>query len=197
MPEPTLLPIVEGHGEIEATPVLIRRIIQDEGRPDVKVARPFRIKRQRIVREGELERSLQVAIADRSNASAVVLLIDADDDCPGELGPSLLSRSREILGTIPVSVVCAKMEFESWFLGSQKSLRGVRGIKDDVEDVVYAEMVRDAKGFLSRNMIGNRTYLPADDQPALASEFDIEVARRNCPSLDKFIRDIGTLVRHL
>ena len=62
---------------------------------------------------------------------------------------------------------------------------------------MYAESVRDAKGFLSRNMIDHRTYLPVDDQPALASEFDIEVARRNCPSLDKFIRDIGMLVNRL
>ena len=138
-----------------------------------------------------------MAIAHRSNASAVVILIDADDDCPAELGPSLLSRSKEVLGVIPVSVVCAKFEFESWFLGSQKSLRGVRGLKAHVEDVVYAESVRNAKGFLSRNMIDHRTYLPVDDQPALASEFDIEVARRNCPSLDKFIRDIGMLVNRL
>jgi hypothetical protein len=43
-------------------------------------------------------------------------------------------------------------------------------------------------------MIIGRRYLEVDDQPALAGKFDMDLARANCPSFDKFLREVGDLV---
>ncbi|HEX2077141.1 MAG TPA: hypothetical protein VHG08_05515 [Longimicrobium sp.] len=111
-----LVPIVEGHAEVRSVPVLMRRL-------GVDVAKPFRVKRNQVVRPGELERAVQLAVADRAAASAVLVLLDADDDCPAELAPVLLRRCRQVTD-VPVSVVFAVRELEAWFLGGVQSLRG-------------------------------------------------------------------------
>jgi hypothetical protein len=53
-----IIPIVEGHAEIGSIPVLLRRL------GIVEVARPFRVKRNKVVKPGELERAVGQAIAD-------------------------------------------------------------------------------------------------------------------------------------
>jgi hypothetical protein len=91
-------------------------------------------------------------------------------------------------------VVLAKSEFEAWFLGSLESLRGVRGLAGTAVSPERPEEIRDAKGYLTRQMTGGRTYVEVDDQPALAARFDWQLARQRCPSLDKFLRDVERLL---
>ena len=193
MSVPAIVPVVEGQSEVASIPVLVRRILQEHlGVHDIEVARPFRVKRSRVVKEGELERAVQQALRDRDNAKCVLLLLDADDDCPGELGPSLLSRCRNATA-LPTAVVLANKEFEAWFLGAKESLRGTRGIRNDACAPEDPESIRGAKEHLTRNMKGRR-YLSVDDQPALSKRTDIAAARRRCPSFDKLVRDVERLV---
>jgi hypothetical protein len=84
------------------------------------------VKRNKVVREGELERAITQAVRDRPGVAAVIVILDADDDCPAELGGLLLNRSVTATDK-PVGVVLAKREFEAWFLGAKESLRGKRG----------------------------------------------------------------------
>ena len=58
----TIASIVEGHGEVEALPILLRRIAKVV-LPDsrISVPRPIRVKRQRVVKPGELEWYVQLA----------------------------------------------------------------------------------------------------------------------------------------
>ncbi|NLE37759.1 MAG: DUF4276 family protein, partial [Pirellulaceae bacterium] len=121
----------------------------------------------------------------------VLVLIDADDDCPAELGPELLARAGRIRPDIPLGVVIAKSEFESWILAGIEGLRGKRGIPDDVRPLDDPESIRDAKGRLSRLM---GTYKETVDQPALTSHFDLHQARRRSDSFDKLCREIHRLL---
>jgi len=66
--------------------VLMRRVLHGTGVFELEIARPFRVKRQRVVREGELERSIVQAERSRAGASSVFIVLDADDDCPADLG---------------------------------------------------------------------------------------------------------------
>ena len=50
-----ILPIVEGFSEVQAVPVLLRRLLVRLGREDVQIARPFRVSRLKVVRPGELD----------------------------------------------------------------------------------------------------------------------------------------------
>jgi len=185
---PVIVPLVEGHGEVEAADLLLRRIIHREGRFDVYVAGPFRVKRNRIVKEAELERSLALAVRKRAAAAALVLL-DADDDCPVELGQKL--RTRALASSpVPVAVVCASREFEAWFLAAKRSLRGLCEIKPDAECVSDAEGIRDAKGRLTANMLGDRRYLEAADQPTLADGLDFDLAEANARSFRKLCDEV-------
>ena len=45
-----LVPIVEGHAEVEAVPVLMRRLLAESGQYEVEIARPVRVKRYKVVR---------------------------------------------------------------------------------------------------------------------------------------------------
>ncbi len=192
---PTILPIVEGQSEVHSVPLLLRRLIGDIGIYDIGVARPFRVKRNKVVRSGELERALAMSIRARPAAGAVLVLLDADDDCPAELGPSLLERCREAT-PLPTAVVLANRELESWFLGAKESLRGLRGIRPDARIPDKPESIRGAKERLSRNMEYNR-YIPVDDQPALVAQMDLEMAKNHCPSFRKLARDVAALARQL
>ena len=94
--------IVEGHGERDSVPILVRRIAAEID-PSLAIdVRPvLRVGASRLVRAGELER--QVELAGRSVApdGAIFILLDsdADDACPAQDGPALLERARAARGT--------------------------------------------------------------------------------------------------
>ena len=157
----------------------------------------MRVGRYKVVRPGELERAIELARRTRDSCDAILILLDADDDCPGKLGPDLLARATEVSHGVPVSVVLAKSEFEAWFLGSLESLRGVRGVADKAVSLDTPEDIRGAKEHLEHQMTGERTYVETDDQPALAAQFDLQSARQRCPSLDKLVRDVESLAAML
>ncbi len=197
MKSPVLVPIVEGYSEVSSVPVLFRRLLRERGFYHIKVESPIRIPRYKIVRPGELERAFELARRRPEGCDAVLILLDAEDDCPKELAPSLLERGRRANADIPSRVVLAKHEFENWFLGSLESLRGKRGLSESAVPPNDPEEVRDAKGYLRHQMVERRTYVQVDDQPALADLFDMQLARSRCPSFDKFIRDLDTLLASL
>ncbi len=191
-----IVPIVEGQSEVESVGGLLRRILHEElGAHHVQVAKPFRDKRYQVVREGELERAVKLATQTRPDSAAVLVLMDADDDCPAQLGPDLLARAARVK-RLPVAVTIADRELEAWFLGAKESLRGVRGIRSDAAAPEAPESIRDAKGRLSLNM-ENRRYVEVDDQPALAAKLDLAQARGRCCSFDKLMRDIERLVKEI
>lgn len=191
-----IVPIVEGQSEVESVPVLLRRVRERLRTYGVDVARPFRVKRNSVVRKGELERAVRQAVRSRDNAGCVLVLLDADDDCPAELAPSLLERCEQVTN-LPVAVVLANKELEGWFLGAKESLRGVRGIRDDTVAPPDPEGIRGAKERLTQNMAGGRRYSEVDDQPALADKMDLDLTRRRCPSFDKFLRDVERLLQQI
>ena len=193
MKSSVIVPIVDGHSEMQSVPLLLRRLLIERGQYEFTIAKPIRVGRYRVVRSGELERSIELARRRPEGCDAILLLLDADDDCPKELAPNLLERAKNASAGIRSAVVLAKSEFESWFLGSLESLRGVRGLSDEAVSPESPEEIRDAKGYLIRQMRGGRTYVEVDDQPALAEKFDLELARQHCPSFDKFIREVDVL----
>ena len=102
----TILPIVEGHSEEEAVPVLLRRLLSQLGRPEIQVVRPFRVSRLKMVRPGEIERAIVQGIRDRRDVAAVLVILDADDDDPLGLETALLKRCRKA-SPLPSGVVAA------------------------------------------------------------------------------------------
>ncbi len=189
---PVIVPIVEGQGEVEAVPILLRRILHSWEAFACDIRRPIRVKRQRVVKPGELERVLELA-AMQPGCRAVLLLLDAEEDCPAILGPALLERAQKARPDIPCRVVLAKAKYECWFVGSIESLRGQCGIRADAAAPDSPEEMKGAKAWLTQHMEHRRTYQEVDDQPPLTASFDIELAQRSCPSFDKLLRDLRDL----
>ncbi len=188
--------IVEGYGEVEAVPILIRRIAETLY-PELEIGtlRPIRVSRDKVVKEGELERRVEFAARKISGQGAIFILLDSDDDCPAHLGPELLGRALQARSDLPIAVVLAKHEFESWFIAAINSLRGQRGLKDNLQRARNPEAVRGAKEWLSRHM-ENHSYRETVDQPKLTARFDFNQARRT-DSFDKCYRDIVRLLGEL
>lgn len=189
--------IVEGHGEIEAVPVLIRRVAANRY-PElpIDVPPPIRVNRNKIVKEDELEHAVELAALQAGLQGAIFIILDSDDDCPAKLGPELLQRALQVQSNLPIAVVLAKREFEAWFLAAADSLRGQRGLKNELQPPNNPEEIRGAKEWLTHQMESNRKYKETLDQPAFTARFDFEQAR-HADSFDKCYRDIVRLLHEL
>ncbi|MGC9216666.1 hypothetical protein [Acidithiobacillus sp.] len=80
--------IVEGDGEVAALPILLRRVGAWQS-PDknFNVLPPIRVRRDRFLnRDDEFRRMLLLAAAKCGESGWILVLLDADDDCPSELG---------------------------------------------------------------------------------------------------------------
>jgi len=180
---------------VAAVPLLLRRIgheIDDSRGLDIR--KPLRVKRDKVVKPGELERYVELAARRAGPGGSVLVLLDADDDCPAELGRRLAKRAAEGRPGLVISVVLAKREFEAWFLASAVSLRNRRGLGADLDPPHAPEAIRDAKGWLQERRVDGFAYSPTTDQPALVAVMDLQLARANAPSLDKLWRDLERLM---
>ncbi len=186
-----VLPVVEGQSEVESIPLLLRRLFERQQRYDIKVHPPIRVHRYKVVRPGEWE---NVIYTFGGECCAVLLLLDADDDYPAELGKDLISRAKGARPNVGCHVVIAKKELEAWLIAAIESLKGHRGIPSNVTIPPDPEAIRDAKRWLTEHM-ENRNYHEVTDQPALIAKFDIDLACRNSPSCDKFVRVVDAILK--
>ena len=188
--------IVEGHGEVVAVPELLRRLGLEREDPIFIDARPpVRIPRDKLLKEGELERAIELAMLDLNGSrGGVLILIDAEDDCPAALGPKLLHRARTARPDLPIRVVLANREFEAWFLAAAASLAGKRHLPPDLQPPPDPEALRGAKEWLERRAAGR--YRETIDQVKLTAVMSLEQAAL-APSFRKLRRDFESLVREI
>jgi hypothetical protein len=187
---------VEGHGECESVPILIRRIAGclDPGLA-VHVPHPIRVPKSKLLKSGELERAVELAAMRVEADGGILVILDSDDDCPAQLAPDLLARTRTARWDLPSAVVLANKEFESWFLAAAQSLQGHRGLPEDLEPPAQPEAIRGAKEWLSQR-VGTGAYSANVDQASLTNLFDLDLARR-APSFDKCYREVIRLLQTL
>jgi hypothetical protein len=192
-----IVPIVEGQGEMRAVPELFRRIVIELnlGVP-IEIGRVVRQPRDKLLRDGELERALGLAANEGGKEGAIFILVDSEGTCPAELGPELLARAQAARNDLRISVVLAHQEFEAWFLASASSLKGLRGLRDDIENHQAPESVHGCKEWLETWMPATLRYSPTADQAALARTFDMQLARQNAPSFDKLWRELEAICLH-
>lgn len=118
-PTVTIASIVEGEGEVRALPKLLFRLARQLSVMDLRVPTPMRVPRGKLVAAGGIERAVS-AVAQRVRTSGgVLLLLDADDDCPAKLGQALLRRAQAARPDVPVCVVLGET-------GVRGLVRGVR-----------------------------------------------------------------------
>lgn len=186
-------PIVEGHGELEAVGVLLRRLIAQAGAFEVQVGRPIRQSRFQLLQEASLKRAARVA--QLQGATAILVLLDGDDDCPRDLAPRMERWCNEAAPDALCRVVVAHREYEAWFLAGIEGLRGERGVREDAEAPEDPERHRGAKELLEQRMRFGKRYFPKIDQPAMSERFDLGRAYRRSRSFRRMTSAFGSLLR--
>ena len=184
-------PIVEGHGELEAVPVLLRRLLTEAGIYDIGVNSPIRQPKNKLLKPSGLERAIKLSRM-KENCRGILILFEDEDGCPAKIGPEINSWVSSYTGDMPYAVALAHREYEAWFLASIKSLRGKRGIRYNAEWPDDPEQKRDAKEAINRLM--SRPYRETLDQPALSDCFDLKEAYKRSRSFRHLIKVFGELL---
>jgi len=190
--------IVEGHGEVEALPILLRRIAGAlDPQITLSLPQPIRISKSKLIQPHQLEKAVEIAAGNIIGRGGILVLVDSDDDCPAKQAPELLARVRATRADLPGAVILAKHEFEAWFLAGAQSLCGKRGLRDDLIGPEDAESVRGAKEWLSARMPVGASYRETLHQAAFSAIVDFEMVQRASPSFRKFHKEVVRLCAEL
>jgi len=185
-------PIVEGHGEVPAVPILLRKLAELMEVPYVQVGSPIRQKRSQMTQEGGLKRAVQMARS-QPGCEAILVMFDADDDCPKLDAPRFLKWAQEAATPLPCSVVIPNREYESWFLACLESLPARSGIQPALPYDKDPEKTRDAKGELEDRFGCGFRYFEKTDQPRLTALADWGLVHARCRSFRKMAKESRTL----
>lgn len=187
--------VVEGHGEVAALPILLRSVLANLGRYDVTILKPIRQKRDRLASASfqDLERGIALAVL--NGADAVLVVCDSDSACAATLGPSMNARALAN-SAVPVSVVLAVAEFESWLLAAVESLKNHQLVRGDASFLDDPDEVNNPKAYLERRiLVDGSHYSETVDQPSLTAALDVGLARSRSRSFDKLWREVELLVK--
>ena len=192
---PVFVSVIEGHGEVEAIRVLMNVVVSAIGAGVYpSIAAPVRAPKGTLVNvAGELERYAAMAISRGGPAARLFILLDADDSCPAELGPQLLSRAAARFSHYPISVNVANREYESWFIASAESIANYSDASAGIAVPESVEGIRDAKGWV-RRYLADGGYRPTRHQAAFSSRINVPLARSRSQSFDRFCREIERLL---
>ena len=196
-----VVPIIEGHGEMQCVRILLERLWYELlGGEFIQVLLPVRGPRGSLVQEVGLHRA--VSLAHRklisplgsSDPALVLILIDADEDCPGKLGPILLESARKVLPGADVACVLAKYEYETWFAAAAESLTKYLEFPDGFVASEEPENARHGKAWIERCFRGPK-YSAARDQAGMTSAMNLDLCLKRSPSFGKLCRELERRVR--
>jgi hypothetical protein len=214
-----LVLLVEGDGDVEAAPILIKRLLREYSAFDAVFLdeKPFRVGDYSKIGKndfGEWRRFLKAAIK-RKNFGGCVLLLDGDSKsimggqsfCAMQAARQLAIEAKKVgAGSIfSTAIVFACMEFESWLIAGFSSLVN-KPFKDGRKEIISANVSipqnleiapRDAKGwFRSRMKTG---YKPTRDQSELTELVDINTIRnqkmRSFQRLESAVKELVEAIR--
>ncbi len=195
-----VVPIVEGHGEVAAVRILLDRIWRELiGGEYVDTLQPVRVPRSKLLRhvegrrgvrldEPELGRAVELAarkLAQRQEPplpSLILVLLDANSDCPKKLVPQIIAVARKNAGKCAVDCVLANPEYETWFVAAAESLETYLDLSDS-EIPPDPENAGCRKRWVADRFKG--TYSETADQPALTAAMDLNLCHQRSRSFRK------------
>ncbi len=208
-------PIVEGHGEVIAVRTLLDRIWREIiGGEYTDVLQPIRRPRTKLVaidpecsntvrrrpNTDELGRAVGLAAAklgaareaDDDTHELILLLLDANSDCPKELAPLLAEVVANASRTQASTVVLANVEYETWFVAAAASLDEYLRLNDAERAIDDADAGRHGKGWIEKRFRGDK-YSETVDQVRLTAKMDLNRCRKASPSFDKLCRELEAI----
>lgn len=203
-----IAPVVEGQTEQGCVERLLHRVWGELlVRPDrLQVLKPFRGSRDEFVRpDGRVladsveKAGLSLAARTKTDPAArslVLVLLDADEDCPAALAPVLLRAAQSsVPAGVAVACVLARRMIENWIVAGCATLAGVNGLPAPLHPPPDPEDRSGAK-WLSDQMRGvnpTRPYKKTADAAAFVGGMNLRQCRDTAPSFDKLCRDLESL----
>ena len=141
----------------------------------------------------DLSGAIQLGRYKMKDAGAVLVLVDADDDCAVTLATSLAGSIPHLPPSVRANVVVAVREFEAWFLAAAQSLRRHRKVRPDAVAPANPEAIRGAKEFLEQSLLRSGQHYEATvDQASFADMFDFDEAAA-CRSFRKLLKELDRI----
>lgn len=183
--------MVEGHGEMSAMPVLVRRIV-DRICPGfgLDLPQPFRLKRGLMKKDADLSSAVEVMARKVGPGEPILIVLDADAELGCKLAPEIHAIASKARNDRSIGVVVAVREYETWLIAGLGPLAGTLGVSADLPAVDDAEALPNPKVWLKRHM---EEYSPTVDQAKLSKAIDLSLARR-AYSFDKLERELIRLL---
>jgi hypothetical protein len=197
---PKIVPLVEGDGDVMAVPLLLRDALARLQRWDFEIARPRNAHgRGNLTKQDGIERFVRLCLKEPER-DAILILIDADADCAATIGLDLAIRVRAVRSTVPIVIVLAKREYETWFVASiqtiaGKQLAGRPGITAEAIPPEEPEAVPNPKAWLSQRMPPGRAYKETEDQAPMTSSLDFQIVANSCRSFRRLLNAVQQLVQ--
>ncbi len=212
-----LVLFVEGGGDVDAAPALVKRLLTESNRWSSLILdpTPFRVKGWGyLLKENGKEwiRFLKAAAVSHRPLGGVLLLLDGDIKGQGKFCArnkawelSRFARQAGAGSHFSVATVFAVQEYETWLIAGVESLAGKpfpdgrRGVNQGVvaPSGNLEEAPRGAKGWLNGKM--SRGYKPAKDQKALTEMVDLDLIRgralRSFRRLENAVRELADAIR--
>jgi len=171
-----ILPIVEGDGDLKAVPLLLRNLLTLHGLHETQILSPH--KRGELPKvAARFEDYFRMAL--KENA-AILLVLDFDCeycDCPFLEAEKLYLRAQALRGNWPFKIAFLVREFESLFLAEIQAATKVLALPPDTEFPDTPEIIRDAKGWLSKALPKGSSYKPTVHQAKITAHLNFDKLR--------------------
>jgi uncharacterized protein DUF4276 len=199
-----VVPIVEGQTEAGCVERLLQRVWVEllASAERLQVLPPSRGKRDTLIQPGRPELADKIEEAylklvpplrrDPSGRGILLLLLDAESDCPKELAPRLLEAAKRIQSNADIACVLAKRMLENWIVAGASSLAGVNSLPDTLPARDRVEEHSGATWLNSQLRVRNpgRKYKKTVDAEPFVRRMDLQECRQNAPSFDKLCREL-------
>jgi hypothetical protein len=201
-------PVVEGQTEQGCVERLLHRVWGELlQRPErLQVLEPFRGHRDALVHGNgmALTESVQKAFLklqaklrrDAEARSLLLILLDAEGDCPAELAPRLLETARQARRDASIACVLAKRMLENWIVAGASSLAGVNGLPDPLQPPEAPEE-RSGSAWLIEQLHRRdraRKYTKTADAAVFVRAMNLHECRVKSPSFDKLCRELEAIL---
>lgn len=201
--------IVEGHGEQQALPILVKRWLRHRNFTNFSTndlairttgAGAFTASYDR---GGETGIEHYVDIALLGQPDAILILRDAEDDCLRNryqqhdgLGPYLLARATAHTPHVPIAVVIVNRSYEAWLLGANKLFSQLGIFKRLPRENSRPEaLTGNLKRHMKKALISG-TYSETADQIELTRILPLtHKQQKRCPTLERLFNSLEKLCR--
>jgi Domain of unknown function (DUF4276) len=200
-----IVPIVEGQTEQGCVERLLHRVWAEllSQSERLQVLEPFRGQRDALIHPsgkvltdsvGKAFLKLQAKTRQAAEArSLVLILLDAEGDCPATLAPRLLEVARRALpADARLACVLARRMLENWIMAGASPLAGVNGLPHPLPPRDQFEE-RSGVTWLESQLRGKnpkRSYKKTADAKVFVQHMNLVECRGNCPSFDKLCREL-------